>query len=53
MIPKHLAIIGVIIGIILILLAGDDISDGDKSFWVVMKMLIGIVLFVSCITKIN
>lgn len=53
MIPKHLAIIGVILGIILILLAGDDISNGDKSFWVIIKMFCGIVFFVSCITQIN
>jgi len=53
MIPKHLAIIGVILGIILILLAGDDISNGDKSFWVIIKMFSGIAFFASCITQIN
>tara|TARA_Y100000817_G_C16803856_1_gene520946 strand:+ start:924 stop:1085 length:162 start_codon:yes stop_codon:yes gene_type:complete len=53
MISKHLAIIGVIIGIILILLAGNDISDGDKSFWTIIRMFIGITFFLTCITKIN
>lgn len=50
---KHLAIIGVISGIILMLLAGHNISDGDKDFWVVIEMLSGIGLFVSSITKID
>ncbi len=50
---KHLAIIGVISGIILMLLAGHNISDGDKGFWVVIEMLSGIGLFVSSITKID
>ena len=50
---KHLAILGVILGIILMLLAGHNITEGDKSMWVIIEMIAGIGLFIACITKIN
>ena len=53
MVSKHLAIIGVIAGIMLMLLAGNNITNGEKSFWTIVEMLAGVGLFASCIAKIN
>lgn len=50
---KHLAIIGIITSIILMLMSGSDISEGDKSTQTVITMILAICLFAGSVSKMG